>query len=86
MKNNQIEITPVSRDEIARCESAMFSPAFPCNPRPFARSLVGYLCAAESSSAIEDDTAKRLLWVLNAMAYGQLAQIDLCDEWRRLES
>lgn len=64
---------------------AMFSPAFPCNPRPFARGLDA-LIQEHGTDAIRSDDAKRILWVLMAQAYGQLATIDLMAEWSRLDA
>jgi hypothetical protein len=64
---------------------AMFSPAFPVNPRPFARGLDA-LIQEQGTNAIRSDEAKRLLWVLMAQAYGQIATVDLCAEWSRLDA
>jgi hypothetical protein len=61
---------------------ALTSAAFPCNPRPFALRI-NELCNG-NSGAITSDEAKACLWILNAMAYGQMAEIDMCDEWSRL--
>lgn len=63
-------------------DEAMFSPAFPCNPRPFARALDS-LCDG-NTGAIKSDKAKRILWILMAQAYGEPSRIDLSDEWKRL--
>ena len=64
-------------------KEAMFSEAFPCNPRPFAIGLEKYV-AENGTASIKSDDAKQILWILMAQAYGQLAVIDLCDEWNRL--
>lgn len=58
---------------------AMFDESFPVNPKPFAKALFEF-----DSGSITSNDAKRILWVLMAQAYGQLAEIDLHDEWRRL--
>lgn len=67
-----------------RLQTAMFDSCFPCNPVPFAIGLAEYV-KSHGSDSIKSDEAKRILWVLMAQAYGQLASIDLCDEWSRLE-
>ena len=64
---------------------AFQSPSMPCNPRPFAASL-GELVAERGTDAIRSNEARALLWVLMSQAYGQLATIDLCDEWDRLNT
>ena len=64
--------------------TAMFSPCFPCNPLPFAKGL-GDLVRERGTDSIQSDEAKAILWVLIAQAYGQLATIDLYEEWRRLD-
>ena len=64
--------------------TAMFSPSFPCNPIPFARGLAD-LVKQNGTDSIKSDEAKAILWVLMAQAYGQLATIDLCAEWSRLD-
>ena len=63
--------------------TAMFSSSFPINPIPFANGL-SEMVMSEGTDAIESNDAKRILWVLMAQAYGQLATIDLSDEWERL--
>lgn len=68
------------RDEIF---NAMFEEAFPTNPIPFARALAEYI-TANGTDSIKRDLAKRLLWVLMVHAYGQLAVIDLMEEYTRL--
>ncbi len=67
----------------ARNVQAFACDAFPCNPRPFARSL-DELIDDNGTAAIQSDEAKALLWVLMAQAYGQMATIDLSAEWERL--
>lgn len=67
-----------------RLQTAMFSPCFPCNPVPFAQGLADYV-REHGSDSIQSDKAKRILWILMAQAYGQLARIDLMTEYSRLE-
>jgi len=71
--------------ETVRTEAinALRDECFPCNPRPFAAEL-GKLVAENGTDSIKSDEAKALLWILMAQAYGQMARIDLCDEWDRL--
>jgi len=57
---------------------------FPCNPLPFAKAL-GDLVRENGTDTIKSDEAKAILWILMAQAYGQMARIDLCDEWSRLD-
>ena len=63
-------------------EKAFKLDAFPCNPIPFANRIIeltrGY------TANVKSDEVKACLWILNAQAYGQLATINLCDEWKRL--
>ena len=59
---------------------ALESASFPCNPIPFANGLADHV-RKHGTDSIKSDEAKRLLWVLMAQSYGQLATIDLCDEY-----
>jgi len=63
--------------------TAMFSPSFPVNPIPFANGI-SEMVMNGGTDAIESDEVKKVLWVLMAQAYGQMATIDLSDEWSRL--
>ena len=65
-------------------EGAFLCEAFPCNPIPFARRIEA-LVKERGSDAIKSDEVKACLWILNAQAYGQMGEIDLHDEWSRLE-
>ncbi len=62
---------------------AMFDTSFPINPIPFANGI-SEIVMNEGSDTIETDEVKKILWVLMAQAYGQMATIDLCEEWSRL--
>lgn len=64
---------------------ALFSPAFPCNPRPFARAIGGG-CEQHGTSYIETDEAKAILNILIQMSYGQCASVDTLDEYERLKT
>ena len=57
--------------------------ALAVNPIPFARGLVKLL-ELEGMDKIQSDEGKAILWDLNQMAYGQLATIDMIEEWNRL--
>ena len=63
--------------------TAMFSPSFPINPIPFANGI-SEMVMNGGTDTIESDEVKKVLWVLMAQAYGQMATIDLSDEWSRL--
>ena len=62
---------------------ALESEAFPCNPIPFADAIAEHVREFGTDS-VKSDEVKRILWVLMGQAYGQLAVINLCDEWDRL--
>lgn len=57
--------------------------SFPCNPIPFANALADHVREFHTDS-IKTDDAKKILWILMGQAYGQMATIDLNDEWDRL--
>jgi hypothetical protein len=71
---------PMTRPDLY---TALECSAFPCNPIPFANGLAEHV-KDNGTDSIKSDQAKRVLWILMAQAYGQLATIDLCDEWDRL--
>ena len=68
---------------IDRLTTALESESFPCNPIPFANGLAD-LVRERGTDSIKSQDAKRILWILMSQAYGQLATIDLCDEWDAL--
>lgn len=57
--------------------------SFPGNPRPFLKALEQGIFD-HGTDWIKSDEAKALLWVLMSQSYGQLAVIDLSNEWERL--
>lgn len=65
-----------------RIYRAFTSSAVPCNPRPFLIELERR-CQTDSGFIATPD-GKRLLYNLLVMAYGQMATIDLVDEYRAL--
>lgn len=68
---------------MSKLTEALNSPCFPCNPIPFATGLANYV-RENGTDSIQSDDAKRILFILMAQAYGQLATIDLSSEWCRL--
>ena len=64
--------------------TALNNPCLPCNPIPFASGLAD-LIRENGTDSIKSKDAKRILWILMSQAYGQLATIDLCDEWDKLQ-
>jgi hypothetical protein len=58
----------------------------PVNPIPFASGLAE-LVTEKGTDSIQSDEGKRILWVLMAQAYPELAglgSINLSEEWSRL--
>ncbi len=80
------EATTNRRDKLLkdRVYTAFSGGSFPCNPIPFANALAEHVREFGTDS-IKSDDAKKILWILMTQAYGQLATIDLSDEWDRLE-
>ena len=66
-----------------RVYDAIEDESFPCNPIPFANGLAAHV-REHGTDSIKSDDAKRILWILMGQAYGQVAKIDLVDEWNRL--
>ncbi len=66
-----------------RLENAIFDTSFPCNAIPFARGVADYV-REHGTDSVQSDSVKRMLWILMAQSYGQMATIDLCAEWDRL--
>ncbi len=64
---------------------AMFATAIPCNPTPFAIALAENV-HHYGTDWIKTDEAKRILFVLNMQAYGQLFHLDAPAEFERLLS
>ena len=83
VQKRKAEEAAAEQAAIDRLAEALESEAFPCNPIPFASGLAK-LVRMKGTDAIKTDEAKRILWVLMAQSYGQLATIDLHDEWGRL--
>jgi len=80
LNSGEIKMTDQQRNNLT---TAMFSSSFPINPIPFANGI-SEMVMDGGTDAIESDEVKRVLWVLMAQAYGQMATIDLSDEWDRL--
>lgn len=65
-----------------KAEQAIHSPAFPCNPIPFAKRIIELTTG--NTGAIESDEAKACLMILVQQAYGQMASVNTVDEVLRL--
>lgn len=57
--------------------------SFPVNPQPFANAIAAG-CKEFGTDWIRSDEARALLFVLMAQSHGQLARINLFEEWARL--
>ena len=64
-------------------ETALESPAFPCNPRPFA-ARIAELCELGGSGAIASPAARSCLLILLQQSWGQLATVDSFEEYGRI--
>ena len=74
----------IQTDEtLHRLTNAMFDQSFPVNPIPFAQGLADFI-RDNGSDSITSTNARRILWVLLAQSYGQLATINLNTEWTDL--
>jgi len=71
-------------------EHAFNSSIFPCNSKPFLSRIEEILDQANTNSLQnltgDDQLATRgCMWILMGQLYGQMATIDLVDEWERLK-
>lgn len=73
------------QDKIEEHGKAMLSPALPCNPIPFLETL-SMGVRENGTEWIKSKEAKRILFMVNMQAYGQLATIDFVDEYIKLKS
>jgi hypothetical protein len=64
-------------------EYAIYMDAFPCNPLPFLRRIYN-ICKKEGYRAMKNNKVKSCLFILNALAYGQLFSINGISEYDRL--
>ena len=64
--------------------TAFMLKSLPCNPIPFANTLVEGV-KSNGTSWIATDEAKAILHLLNQMAYGQCYEINSLDEFQRLK-
>ena len=62
---------------------AMFSEFLPVNPLPFLIKATE-LIRENGPDYIQSDQIKAILWVVLTQSYGQMASIDLSEEWDRL--
>lgn len=91
--NYDIQVADVVEDIVAepkperprwmREEYAFAAPAMPCNPRPFLRKMME-LCEEHGTGAVKRSDFQACLWVVMSQSYGQMAEINLSDEWSRL--
>jgi len=63
---------------------AMFDDCLPVNPLPFLNKAAE-LIRENGTDYVKSDKLKAILWIVLAQAYGQLAVIDLYEEWDRLK-
>jgi len=70
-------------DEIDALSKAMFEPSFPSNPLPFLNGLHEGV-KKYGSWWLKTDTAKKILYVIIAQAYGQAFKLESWDEYERL--
>jgi len=63
---------------------AMFSPAFPCNPIPFLSGLITG-CKNNGFDWLETNEAKRILFIVIALSYGQSFKLDSYLEFKSLK-
>ena len=61
----------------------MFDECLPVNPLPFLLKATD-LIREKGTDYVKSDQIKAILWVILAHSYGQLATINLCEEWERL--
>jgi len=73
----------MDNNRLKNLTTAMFNSSFPVNPVPFANGI-SELVMNGNTEDIKSDEARAMLWVLMAQSYGQMAKLDLCDEWGRL--
>ena len=66
-----------------RPERAMFNDSPPTNSLPFAKRLVEIL-EMPFVEGMTDPDARACLWVLNYLAFGQVADINMSSEWFKL--
>lgn len=72
-----------SEQFIESMSRAMFAPGFPGNPLPFLNVLSEGV-KRHGTYWIHTDTAKKILFVLIAQAYGQSFKLDAYTEYERL--
>ena len=63
---------------------ALFEESLPVNPIPFLNKAIE-LIKKNGTDYIQSDEVKALLWIIQAQSYGQLATINLIEEWERLK-
>ena len=72
------------KTKTAELASAFKRNAFPSNPLPFLNCLAENV-KEHGTDWIRTDEAKALIYIINALAYGQLFTVDSWDEFNRLK-
>lgn len=72
------------KDNLYDLSRAMFNPSFPCNPIPFLHGLIEG-CKNYGTDYLKTIEAQRILFVVIALSYGQLFNLDSLDEYSRLK-
>jgi len=70
-------------EELNILSNVMFSPAFPCNPIPFANGIIQGI-KDNGTDWITSEQAKRILYILIAQSYGQGFNIESYQEYTNL--
>jgi hypothetical protein len=76
-------LNSTEQKRLERLTEAMFDTSFPVNPIPFANGISELVMNGDTED-IKSDQARAMLWVLMAQSYGQMATVDLSEEWQRL--
>ena len=76
-------LNSTEQKRLERLTEAMFDTSFPVNPIPFANGISEIVMNGDTED-IKSDEVRAMLWVLMAQSYGQMATVDLSEEWRRL--
>lgn len=75
---------PIKNEVTSRPETAIHSSSVPCNPRPFLKRIID-LVNEKGNPAMKTPEVRACLWIVNQMTFGQLARVDLGDEWSAVD-
>ena len=70
-------------------EDTLTNNSLPCNSKAMLYRLIELLEENETNSlesCRNDPRVKKVLWLMNSQVYGQLARIDMCNEYDVLTS